>query len=496
MILVMLVPFVAPPVIPLFDLPGHMGRYRIESGGAHAPFLSRWWTVDWRLIGNLGVDLLVLPLAKGLGVEIATKIVVGAIPALTAAGLLFVARERHGALPPTAALALPLALGYPFQFGFVNFALSMALCVLAFGLWLRWGRQRRFGLRAGLYLLIAPLVWIAHVYGWAVLCILCLSAETVEVVRERRAVVPAFGQIAIRCLPLCLPILLMLLWRSGVQAETSGFFDWRGKVGWIESALRDHWKALDGDSVELLVAFLVVGLCGVMAVDPVLGLATVLLGLAYLGLPRELLGSDYADMRLAPYLLAMALLAIRPRAWLPWRFKAVLAGGASLFLLVRIAAATASLYLHAQDYRAHLAAIDHIPRGARIYSLVAPPCERGWDGPRLDHLPSLAIVRRDAFVNDQWADDGAQLIRVRLPIPAAFASSPSQLVRLKECRRPEPLLDDRIAQFPHTQFDMLWLIAVPARSRPQMPWLQPVWADSTDALYRIIPGRMAAQPGR
>ncbi|MFO3796683.1 MAG: S1C family serine protease, partial [Anaerolineales bacterium] len=39
--------------------------------------------------------------------------------------LLWIAREVHGRIPPTALFALPLAYSYPFQFGFVNFALSI-----------------------------------------------------------------------------------------------------------------------------------------------------------------------------------------------------------------------------------------------------------------------------------------------------------------------------------------------------------------------------------
>lgn len=485
LIVLMAVPFVATPLVPLFDLPGHMGRFHIEADGGRSLYLHRWWDFHWALIGNLGVDLLVVPLSHGLGIEQATRIVVAAIPVLTAAGFLFVARERHGTLPPTAALALPLALGYPFQFGFVNFALAMAMAFLAFGLWLRLERLGQTRLRFALFLVIAPIVWIAHVFGWAVLCILCFAAALHEAVETRQSLLAVPGRIALRCLPLCIPILIMLLWRSGLQAETQGFFDMRAKLGWLLSALRDHWKGLDGDSVEALLAFAVIGVAGFMRVDRVLGLATLLLGIVYLALPGTLVGLIYADMRLAPYLIAMTLLSFSPRRWMPHWLNGTMAAVALLFVLMRLTATTISSYHHAEEIRTHLAAIDHMPRGARAYSLVAPPCERGWDGPRLDHFPSLAIVRRDAFTNDQWTAEGAQLVRVRLPIPADYASTPSQIVRLDGCARPEPLLSERIATFPRDQFDMVWLINVPARARPTVPWLTLLWADTDDALYAI-----------
>ena len=42
---------------------------------------------------------------------------------MTVAGFLWVAREVHGRVPPTAFFALPFIYGYPFLFGFVNFTL-------------------------------------------------------------------------------------------------------------------------------------------------------------------------------------------------------------------------------------------------------------------------------------------------------------------------------------------------------------------------------------
>lgn len=107
--LVSMVPLLWPDVPPLVDLPGHMARYRVQlDGGAH-PWLADWYDFRWQLIGNLGVDLLVVPLAKLFGLELAVKLIVLTIPALTVTGLLWIAREVHGRIPATALFALPLA---------------------------------------------------------------------------------------------------------------------------------------------------------------------------------------------------------------------------------------------------------------------------------------------------------------------------------------------------------------------------------------------------
>ena len=74
---------------PLVDLFGHMGRYRVELDLTHSPWLQRYFDYHWAAIGNLGVDLLVIPLGKLIGLEPAVKLIVLAIPPLTAAGFLW-----------------------------------------------------------------------------------------------------------------------------------------------------------------------------------------------------------------------------------------------------------------------------------------------------------------------------------------------------------------------------------------------------------------------
>ena len=107
-VLATMVPLLYPPVPPLVDLLGHMGRYRVELDLDHSSWLQRYYDFHWAAIGNLGVDLLVVPLGKLFGLELAVKLIVLAIPPLTAAGFLWVAREIHGPKPPTPVLALPV----------------------------------------------------------------------------------------------------------------------------------------------------------------------------------------------------------------------------------------------------------------------------------------------------------------------------------------------------------------------------------------------------
>ena len=224
-ILLSIVPLLYPPIPPLVDLFGHMGRYRVELDGGSSPFLNQYYAYHWAAIGNLGVDLLIIPFGKLLGLEPAVKLIVLAIPPMTAIGMLWVAREVHGRVPPTAFFALPFIYGFPFLFGFVNFTLSVALAFLAFGLWLRLGRLEHTTLRSWLFAPIALIVFFCHTYGWGLLGLMCFSADAVRLHDRGRTWWRAGLEAALHTSVMALPLVIMLAWRS----ETHGgqTIDWR-----------------------------------------------------------------------------------------------------------------------------------------------------------------------------------------------------------------------------------------------------------------------------
>ena len=100
-----------------------------------------------------------------------------------------------------------------------------------------------------------------------------------------------------------------------------------------------------------------------------LAFSAIVLAASFVILPRIVFGSAYADMRLVPYLIAVALLAIRFRGAPDRTTAQVLAVLGLLFFAVRIGSNTLSLGMAANDQRAKLTALDHVPDGARVITL-------------------------------------------------------------------------------------------------------------------------------
>src|SRR4029079_3821471 len=114
-----------------------------------------------------------------------------------------------------------------------------------------------------------------------------------------------------------------------------------------------------------------------------------------------------------PYMMAVALLAIR-FSGAPDRTTAqVLALIGLLFFATRTTANTISLGMAARDQQAKLGAVEVMPRGARVITLGGMTCKEYWPMLRNGHLGAMVIVRREGFSNDQWVIEGVNLLDLK-----------------------------------------------------------------------------------
>jgi hypothetical protein len=457
-------------IAPLTDLYGHLGRHAVQTGLAERPGLQPYFTYDWQLIGNLGGDILVQALYPLLGVEGAVRATVMITQGLGALGLMLVSREVHGRVTPFALAAIPLIYGFPFNYGFINYTLSMALALLAFAAWLRLRRAGAEGLAAAWLGAAGAAIWVAHTYGWAFLGLMAGSTMLAEVWAARTPPHRAVLRILAACWPLLLPILPMVIWRAGSAGAAVSGWAWSFKFVWALSPLRTYWRDFDMASLAVLVMLLGWAVASrAVKLDRAVGIAALLCLVFFIALPFRVFGSAFADMRLLPYALALALVAIgmgeqgqgkgqrqgqRARAWL-------VAGAVALaFFGVRMATTTIAFARQDRQVQAALPALDKLPKGARVAFFSVKPCRTRWALAPLDHLSGAAMARRDAFVNDQWQAPGVNPLKVRYPAAEPFVRDPSHLVVREECRetRSRLRLSTALARLPRGAFTHIWIV--------------------------------------
>lgn len=470
---------------PLTDLPGHVARWHIAAAAPGSP-LTGYYAVHWKLIGNLGADLPALPLLPLVGpIEAARWILIG-IVALAMAGMLWLSREAHGRVAPTACLALPFVYGWPFQMGFVNFALAQALALCALALWLRLARTDRPGLRAAIFAPIGVLLWVAHSAGWGMFGLMAFGAELARPRAAGRNWRATLGGAVVACLPLALPVLIMVATRSGDAraSETGDWFNLSAKLLWILSPLRDRWMWFDTGALGVLLILLYVAARDRrLGFAPLLGWPALSCLIGFLLLPRLLLGGSYVDMRMMPTIWILSLLAIRPPP--PGRFARGLGAAALIFFAARMTGTMLSFDARRVEQRAELGAVAAIPRGAPVLALVYKPCLTPWSDSRPEHLPAFAIIERDAFVNEQWAITGQQYLKIRYAKAAPFDADPSQISYPHGCVKQGRSIEEALRTFPRNAFSHVWIIGKNLR-RPRDFGLAPVWSNGHSGLYEVV----------
>ena len=497
LVLASAVPLLWPETPPLVDVVGHMGRYRVQLDLANSPELQRYFEFHWALVGNLGVDLLVELLGPIFGLELVVKLIVLAIPPLTVIGMIWIAKEVHGRIPPTLMFAIPFVYGYPFNFGFANFTLSLALALVAFGYWLHLTNAGQLRFRNWIFLPIACLLWVAHAFGWGILGLLAASSEIIRLRDEGENWKASVRRAAIAVLPMATPVLFML-WGmgDGTTGKIAGFFDVASKLHALLATLRDRW--LIWDSFGLAAALILIGAVKIedrLSMSRRLAVPAAVLLLAFLLLPNQLFGSFYADMRIAPYIFMFAILAIRYQPD-PQSRKQTLAVLAFAFLFLRLLGNTVSFVIADRDMDKWKQAVELVPMGAPVLTLTGEQCGDRWELPRDAHVGSLVIIRRYGFTNNQWQTAGAQLLRVRYSEAGFFDDDRSSFIYSEKCVRrteeqlEEPMVYDQRPEtalhiFPRKAFDFVWMIDPPDFEIGPRPGLIPIWQSERSILYRI-----------
>jgi hypothetical protein len=413
------------------DYPSHLARYHVMLDGGQSPFLSQYYSFDWALRGNLGVDLLMVPLGRALGTESAAWLIALVLPVLVALSILAVEWTLRGRIGVGALLALATVWSPSMAMGFANFSLSLALALFAFALWVRLeGRAWR----AAVFVAVGLLVWLCHSAGWGVLGVMVFGYEWHRS-RSWRALLAPW--------PL-FPPFLMILAEPGVSGSLHyGDGVAAYKLGIWVKALAGTTVALDLLSLFLLVGAVLLALRH-RAIDGRIGWAALLVAALTLAMPRHFGGGDFADLRLVPVALMLGCLAIDARVprWLLWI--------APMLFVVRLGVTSLEWREQSVRLEAALLALEEVPQGARI--AVAVPFEpRIWSSARLSHAGSYATVYRDALINTHFALPGVHMLGVK-GLGAEFAD-PSQRVGV---RPGEPIDLSHFAPAAHA--DYLWYI--------------------------------------
>jgi len=491
-------PFLVVDTPAVLDYPNHLARFYILAH-PHDPILSRMYAPHWRVLPNLGMDILGAQLLRLVSPSVGGRLLLALSLLAPVGGVLVYHRivfRRFSYWPLAAALA---AYNGVFFLGFMNFLLGIGLGLMAAGGWIglrRRGDYWRAGLMGGM---ASAVLFLCHIFGVAYFALLIGSWELSRLDEARRGgalqartIVRTTALIALALAPAA------ALYLASPMASATSLGPWEGssKLWALFTPFMIYSRPLTLLTGAAVFATVILA-WRTATIGAGVRTALVVLAALYVAAPAEFKGGTFIDIRLA--LMAGLLLCAgldpplpRPRVGL---IIAVTFGG---LLLLRSACVAAAWIDHREDLAEVRAAIAPVAPGARV--LVARgdasgrtdvrPAGRAIPGLyRLDgHLGSLLVIERHAFWPLLFADPSQQPLIVNAPY-RDIAQPIGDTIDWRDLRPAAPtvqaLTSAAYLRQWRARFDYVLLFDADKASGPIPEGLEPVRMTPYAALYRI-----------
>jgi hypothetical protein len=412
--LVALIPVITHPLPPLEDYINHLARMHVIATIGRDPYLARFYEVDWQIVPNLMMDMVVPVLARAMNVYLAGQLFTVAAFLLIVSGILTLNRALFGQWSVLPLIAFAFLYNYVFLVGVMNYEFGMGLALWALAFWV-WLRERAWPLRFAVSTLFVVLLFFCHLFAVGLYGLGLLAYELWRAL-TRHDLSPQIRVINFTATGLPFVPVLVLLRASPTWAHLWDY-DWepRGKIDGLIYVIEVYSD---------IVAFVVVAVIGAAAIwafrrnllhfHP-FGWLLLLIGcLIYLAMPRIMFATYMADQRL-PVAVAFMLIAC---VQLELRHRLVRRGFLALLLValvlrvIEVDLAWAQLSPLTLEFRD---SIKRISPGSTV--LIAYADQSAGDDVRdlgLVHAACLAMIERSALVTTAFTVSGKQIMHVQM----------------------------------------------------------------------------------
>lgn len=406
--------------LPLIDLPNHIARLYITAAPPDGP-LSTYYSSSKEFVPNSAADLIWRALRFPGDPARFSQILLATYAVNFIAATMVLSRVVHGRWSVWPAAAALVVYSAPFFWGFQNFIFALPFCLYGLALWL-WLEDRRWRVhRMAVFVPLALMLYLMHLFAFAILAIAVFGRELQRGLSEGRSL-PRLGLLlAIELLPFGIPVLwLALTLMSGQDtpgASRIGFGSPEVLFWAIVSPLAapgnlgfSDFNALSLAGFALLIACLsrmFFDRGTQLLLDPRMKGPVIALAVAAVLAPLCLNGVLFVHIRV-PVVLVVLLIAGTSWRGMPVRQGALLA----LIFAALIGGRGAAFDRTAAVYEAEIADLaattETLPAGARVLPLRAA----GLQGDRrFFHLQGLLVSMRKAFVPTLF--QGVHMLQVR-----------------------------------------------------------------------------------
>jgi hypothetical protein len=488
-ILLISIPIWTYPLPPLSDYINHLARMHVMATLSKNPMLANFYEVDWQLVPNLTMDLIVPQLARVMSIYRAGQIYIVLMFTMIISGTLVLNRALVGRWSVLPLVALPLVYNYIFLVGLMNYMFGIGVSLWALAGWVAL-RERHWLARFSLSTICVFALFICHLSALGLYGIGVLSFEIYRLWQRRSEPWP--GRVA-EFVASGLPFLAaapLLYMSPTMQLLSSTSWDQRGKIDGLKFVISDYSDIAAFALLAVLISGMVLAIRhGVLRFHPLLWSLIVVGGLVYLALPQIMFDTYMADQRV-PIGVAFMIIACGDLEVLQRSVRRafllvliVLIGGRSL----EISLNWSQLADSTSEFRSSLR---RVQPGSKVF--VAYADRTIGDDPRdfaLVHAACIATIERSALVTTMFTVAGKQILHTRpeyrdfVDIHDGTPPSTAQLILAAE----HPLPDTPVFWLNWTKFDYLYVLFTEDDApNPDEKRLKLVADGDRFQLYRII----------
>lgn len=489
LMLLISVPVWTHQVPPLSDYANHLARMHVIAKVAADSTLQQFYQIEWQIIPNLMMDLVVPLLGRFMRIYLAGQVFTVLTFVLIVSGVMALSRSLFGHWSAVPLMATPLLYNYVFLVGVMNYVFGIGLALWALAGWI-WLREHAWPLRLILATAFVVALFFCHLFAVGLFGIGLLAFETWRLqLASQKPLAQRLTVFLSGGIPF-LPVLPLLMASPTLHLASEVSWEPRGKLDGLLYVIE-----LYSDIVAfVLVATIAVAITwasrrGLLRVHPMIWPLLIIGTLVYLALPRIMFATYMTDQRL-PIALALMLIGcidVSLQHRLVRRaFIAMLLGLVTL-RVIEVNVSWANLSTTTGEFRN---SIKRIKPGSKV--LVAYASAAGGDDVAdlgLVHAACLAIIERSALVSTAFTVQGKQILHVRdayRSLVDAEDGTPPNLSTLLLAAHDVPGEDEPYWNGWPTRYDYLYLLFTDDETEnPDPDLLTLVQNGSRFQLYRI-----------
>jgi hypothetical protein len=398
----------------LGDYINHLARMHIIATIDQDPLIKQFYSIEWQLIPNLIMDIVVPPLVKYVGIFMAGKLFVFLTIALISSGVFAINYAVYQRLSVWPLVVFLFIYNYALILGLFNYLFGFGVVLWGIAAWI--GLRKRNPLLRGIVSLgIVLILFVCHLYAVGLYGLSLLCFEVWVLSKEG---MHNLQRITVDALVLMVPFVVVLLLLTASPTSGLAFHNvWRPirfKLNAFNWVMKLYHPKIDA-SIGLLVLGIVFWAIWrrVLSIHPVGSMVLAIGVVIYLVMPTTLFGSWAADYRLP---IAILILVI---GFASWKISAprdlrLFVGVVVVLALVRFAL-IGMIWLNVDHVYADLrTSFKRIERGSILLVARAKkidyPFNIAWP---LNYAGCLAIIDRSSFAPSLFNEKGMQLVTVK-----------------------------------------------------------------------------------